>query len=135
MPWTANIPASESPSEIPVRGGASPGKAVDVPEPAHRLRDRREPGALRVGAGLAVSRDPDEDDAGVHLGEPVVTEVPSLERAGAEVLGDRVCDADELEQELLPSLLAQVQRDALLVPRLHGPPERPALVPREAPFT
>jgi hypothetical protein len=134
MPWTANIPASESPSEIPVRGGASPGKPLMCRSPPI-VRDRREPGALRVGAGLAVSRDPDEDDAGVHVGEPVVTELPSLEGAGAEVLGDRVCDADELEQELLPSPLAQVQRDALLVPRLHGPPERPALVPREDPFT
>ena len=28
MPWTANMPASESPSEIPLRGGASPGKPL-----------------------------------------------------------------------------------------------------------
>ena len=40
---------------------------------------------------------------------------------------------DELEQQLLPALLAEVQRDALLVARLHRPPERAALVARLAP--
>jgi hypothetical protein len=40
---------------------------------------------------------------------------------------------DEAEQQLLTALLAQVERHALLVARLHRPPERPALVARVAP--
>src|SRR4029079_2681282 len=74
-----------------------------------------------------------EDDAGVHLRQPLVAEVPALERARAEVLGDDVGDTDELEQELLALRVAQVQGDALLVPRLHGPPQRSTLVASLAP--
>ena len=78
-------------------------EAVDVAEPAHRLRDGREARTLGVGTGLAVAGDAGEDDARVRGREPVVAEVPPLERARPEVLGEDVRDADELEQELLPS--------------------------------
>ena len=77
------------------------GEAVDVAEAAHRLRDRGVAGALGVRPGLAVPGDAREDDARVHRREPLVAEVPPLERARAEVLGDDVRDADELEQQLL----------------------------------
>ena len=108
-------------------------EAVDVPEAAHRLRDGGVARALGVRPGLAVPGDACEHDAGVRRRQPLVAEVPALERARAEVLGDDVRDADELEQELLAPRLAQVERDALLVPRLYGPPEGAALVASVAP--
>ena len=109
-------------------------KAVDVAEPAHRLRDGREARTLGVRTGLAVAGDAGQDDALVRGREPVVPEIPPLERARPEVLGEDVGNADELEQELLPSRLAEIQRDALLVPRLHRPEKGSALVARLAPF-
>src|SRR5205814_4090095 len=41
---------------------------------------------------------------------------------------------DQLEQERLSALYAQVERAALLVPRLHRPPQRVAFVARLAPL-
>ena len=61
-------------------------ESVDVSETAHRLGDRGEPRPLRVRPGLAVPGDACEDDARVCGREPLVAEVPPLERAGAEVL-------------------------------------------------
>ncbi len=101
--------------------------------PAHRLRDRGVACALGVRSGLPVPGDAREDDAGIHRRQLLVAEVPALERAGAEVLGDGVRDAHELEEELLAFGVAQVQRDAFLVPRLDGPPEGAPLVAGLAP--
>src|SRR5262249_30832692 len=70
----------------------------------------------------------------VDLLHPLEAEIPALERSGAEVLGDDVGVADELEQELLAALRAQVERDALLVAGLDGPPERAAFVAGLAPL-
>ena len=103
-------------------------------EAAHRLGDGREAGALGIGPGLAVARDAGENDAGVHRRQLLVAQVPPFERAGAEVLRDDVGHAGELEKELLAARVAQVQRDALLVPRLHRPPERATLVAGLAPL-
>ena len=107
--------------------------AVHVAEPAHRLRDRREPGALRVRPGLAVARDARQDDARVDVAHPVVPDPPALERARAEVLRDDVGVLDQPEEQLLPARLPKIERDALLVAGLHRPPERAPLVPGFAP--
>src|SRR6185295_1148517 len=96
-------------------------EAVDVAQPAHRLGHGGEARTLRIRARLAVAGDPREDEALVHLREAVVAEIPALERAGTEVLGEDVCDTDELEQELLPPRLAEVERDAFLVSRHDWP--------------
>src|SRR5581483_365540 len=61
-------------------------------------------------------------------------EVPALERSGAEVLDEDVALLRKLEQELLPALRAEVERAALLVPRLDRPPQRAAVVPRPTPL-
>ncbi len=115
----------------PRRGLA--GEAVDVPDPAHRLRHGREARALRVRAGLPVTGDAREDEPRVDLAQPLVAEVPLLERPGPEVLHQHVRVLREPEQQRLPLLVTEVQRDALLVARLHGPPERAALVAGLAP--
>src|SRR3989304_3046908 len=91
------------------------GEAVDVTDPAHRLGDRGEAGALGGGPGLPVAGDAGEDELWVRLTEAVPAEVPFLERPRAEVLDEDVASLREPEQELLPSLLAPVQRDAPLV--------------------
>ena len=90
---------------------------------AHRLGDRGEAGALGVRARLAVARDPGEDESRIRLAEALPAEIPLLERPRSEVLGQDVGLLDELEQQLLAPLRPEVERDALLVARLHRPPE------------
>ena len=109
------------------------GEAVDVADAAHGLGHRSEAGAACVRTGLPVAGDARQHDARVDLGEPVVAEVPLLERARPEVLRHHVGVLDEAEQQLLAAGNAQVERDALLVAGLDGPPQRTALVARLAP--
>jgi hypothetical protein len=92
------MPASESPSEMP------------------EIRPR-----------LAVAGNADEDEAGVDLLELVEAQPPLLERPGPEVLDDGVALGDEVEQELLALLRAEVQGDAALVARDQRPPQRLAV--------
>ena len=100
--------------------------ADDVAQAAHRLADRAEAGAARVGPGLPVAGDADHDEARVGGGELLPAEVPFLERARAEILDQEVGLRGELEQEPLPLGLAQVERDRFLVARDDRPPERRA---------
>ncbi len=108
-------------------------EAVDVPDSAHRLRDRRKAGARSVRARLPVAGDARDHELGIRLPQPRRRKVPLLQRPRAKVLGQHVAALHELEQQLLSARLAQVQRDALLVAGLDGPPERPPLVARVAP--
>jgi hypothetical protein len=109
-------------------------KSVDVADAAHRLRHGGEARPRCVRPGLAVAGDARDDESRVHLPELVRPDPPLLERAGAEVLDEDVAVLDEVEQQLLPSLLPQVECDALLVARLHRPPEGAPLVARLAPL-
>ena len=74
------------------------GEAVDVADPAHRLRDGGEAGPLRVRPGLPVAGDTRQHEAGVDLAQPVVAEIPPLERPGPEVLDHDVCLLDEAKE-------------------------------------
>ena len=74
------------------------GEAVDVADPAHRLRDGGKAGPLSVGAGLPVAGDTREHEAGVDLAEAVVAEIPPLERPGPEVLDHDVCLLGEAKE-------------------------------------
>ena len=109
-PATAYIPASESPSEMCIRGGVLAGEAVDVADAAHRLGDRGEAGAGRVGPGLPVAGHARDHEPRIGLEQLVRPELPALERARAEVLDQRVRVLGELEQQLLPAFGAQVER-------------------------
>ena len=109
------------------------GVAVDVPDAAHCLRDRSETRTTRIRPGLPVTRDSREDDSRVHRGHLLVPDVPTLEGARPEVLRHDVRLLGEAQEQLLPAFLAEVQRHALLVPRLHRPPERAPLVARLTP--
>src|SRR5262249_35467382 len=75
-----------------------------------------------------------DHEARVRLEQPVGAEVPALEGTRPEVLEQHIRTAGELEQDLLTALDPEVERAALLVPRLHRPPERAPLVAGLAPF-
>src|SRR4029079_11654614 len=103
------------------RGRPCTREAVDMAQAAHRLGDRCESGPAGVRAGLAVAGDARQDEAAVDLGEPLVPEAPALERPRPEVLGQHLGYTHQLEQQLLAAGRAEVERHALLVPRLDGP--------------
>ena len=69
----------------------------------------------------------------VDLPELVGREVPALERARPEVLDEHVALGHEAAQQVLALLHAKVERDELLVARLHGPPQAAALEVAAAP--
>ncbi len=58
------------------------------------------PGALRVGAVLAVAGYRAEDDRRVGLAHPLVADAEPVEHPGAEAVEDDVVGLDESEQRL-----------------------------------
>ena len=83
-------------------------------EAAHSLTDGVEADLVAVGAVLAVSRDVYHDDLGVQLLELVVAEAHDVNGAGAEVLQEDVGDFDQLAEDLLALVGAEVDGEALL---------------------
>src|SRR5207248_4936034 len=94
-----------------------------------------EAGARRVRPGLPVAGHARDHEPRVHGPELIGPEIPPLECPRPEVLDQDVALLGEREQELLTTFLAQIQRHAFLVPRLDGPPERPALVAGMTPLS
>ena len=76
---------------------------------------------MGVGTGLPVARYPNQDDPRIALAENVVTQVPLLQRARAEVLHHDVGLLDEIEEQLAAARPTQVQRDGSLVAGVHRP--------------
>jgi hypothetical protein len=116
-------------------GRRLPLETVDVANAAHRLGHGGEARTRRVGARLAVARDPTHDELWIRLPQLRWADVPPLERSGPEVLDEHVAALRELEQEPLALALAQVERDALLVAALYGPPERAVVIAGLSPLT
>src|SRR5690606_12650335 len=87
------------------------GPAVDVREPAGRLRDGPESGEGPVRSRLAEARHPGEDETGVLGAEHLVTQVPFLEPAGSERFDDDVDLRRELAHQLPTLLRAQVDTE------------------------
>ena len=69
----------------------------------------------RVRAGGAEAGVRHVDDVGLDRPQLLVGEAHAREHAGGEVLGDHVGDGDELAQQLLAALGAQVERDPELL--------------------
>ena len=111
--------------------GHAVGFAHHIAQAAHGFTDGRVAGAGGIGAGLAVAGDADHDEAGVDGFQGVVAEAPFLERAGAKILEQEISLRDQLADDVLAFLFAQVRRDAALAARHNGPPERKAFA---APF-
>src|SRR3954468_258843 len=102
-------------------------KAGDVAHAAHRLADGGEARSLAVRAGLPIARDAHENELRILVRKHVPAEVPLLERARTEVLDHDMAIAREAACDRLPVGLPQVERDRLLVARLHVPPQRHAV--------
>ena len=103
------------------RDGRAIGVARDVAGSAHRRGDAPEAGALPVRSRLPEGGDAHHDETAVHRAQILPAEVPALERAGPEVLGDDVGGGGEALDEGLALGGAQVAGDGLLVARLDQP--------------
>ena len=111
-----------------------PGKPLMWRRPPIASATDANPARPAYGPRLAVAGDARQDEAGIDLREPLVPEAPALERARPEVLGQHVGYTHQLEQQLLAARRAQIERDALLVPRLDRPHQGSPLVARLAPL-
>src|SRR5262249_40334558 len=98
-----------------------------VPDAAHRLADRTEPGLRRAWAGLPEARDVHEHNARVHTHEIVVREAEAGERAGLEVLEHDVAVRGDAPYDVLTGRRAQVELDRPLVASDRRPPEAAAV--------
>lgn len=74
-------------------------------------------------ARLPVSGHARQHEPRVALAEHVVTQTPLLQRAGPETLDHHVGGLDQLQEQLLPAWVAQVEGDAALVAGMDGPEE------------
>ncbi|MNN52755.1 hypothetical protein D3C81_1674720 [compost metagenome] len=84
--------------------------ADDAAPAAHGLADAAETGARRIGAGLAVTRDPHHDQTRVGLHQIGGGQATLLQRAGAEVFDQDVGLGDQVTRRLLALGRAQVHR-------------------------
>src|SRR6185436_2095098 len=89
--------------------------AGDADHAALRLEDEIERRALAVGTVLPESRYGAVDDALVALARSLVVEAQAFQGVHAEVLDDDVALLDQLEEQLLPFGLLQIDDDAALV--------------------
>ena len=122
-PWAANIPASESPSEIARRGGGPPGNPFMCRRPTGRLGDRGVPGLARVRTGLPVPGYAHQDDARLASERtscpgPLLQEVPG--RKFSTTMSERLIRS---RNAAAPSGSAQIEGDGLLVAGVDGPHE------------
>src|SRR5262249_20067586 len=83
-------------------------------EPAHRLAQRIESGAVAIGPVLPEPRYRDEDDARLELAQTLVAEPHLLHDAGSEILQHDVGFRHERREDLLAALGAHVETEALL---------------------
>ena len=111
------------PDADPHPAGRGPGIAGYVPEPPHGLADGAVTRLPRVGPGLPEAGHPDQDDPGVRRGEPVVSEVPTLQGSRSEVLHHHVAPSDEVAGHPLSGLGPEVERHGFLVAGNDGEPE------------
>ncbi len=114
------------------RHGRTIGIARQIGEAADGPGDAPEAGTIAVRSGLPVRGHAHHDQRGPDGRQRVPSEVPPLEGARAEVLGDDRRAADETADQRLPLGIAQVARDRLLVARLDEPPVGVAPVSRTA---
>ena len=77
------------------------GLACDVGKAAHRFRQGPETRPLGIRAELPESCDAGDDDAGVHFEESTRSEIPTLQRARAEVLDEHVGPLDQSKKQVL----------------------------------
>ena len=89
-------------------------------QPAHRLAERIECGAVAIGPVLAEAGDRDQDDVGLQLAQLLIAEAHRLHRAGAEILQHDVGGLHQRGEDLLAASRAHVQAEALLAAVVDG---------------
>ena len=80
------------------------GMSGQIAQAAHRLAGGAEPRPIAVGSGLSVSREANQDEAGIVARQLLVAETPLLQRPGTEILDDHVGTPRERANDLLPFL-------------------------------
>ena len=96
-------------------------EAVARGEARHGLDQRAEARPLGVGSRLPEPRDPHDDQLGIALVQLIGADAELLEIAIAEALDQHVEVRGEVEDDPGRLRRFQVERDALLVPRVHLP--------------
>ena len=98
-------------------------EAGDVTQPAHRLADRAEARLILHRPGLAEAGQAHHHQLGIQRMDGIPAEPQLLQHAGAEVFDQDVGLSDQLAQDLLAVRVLEVERQRLLVARLHEPPQ------------
>ena len=106
------------------------GGAANRREAGIGLSDPREARTLRQRPGLAVAGNPEHDQVGIQFLQHVRSQAVALQRAGPEVLGQYVDLGDQLPEQILAFVLAQIEGNALLVAVGDLPPKRHAVLVR-----
>src|SRR5690606_19393452 len=88
----------------------------DAHQAARGLRHEVETAAMPLRPRGAEGRDPAVDEARVDPGELLIAETEPVQGVGTEVLDQDVHAGYDLADELAPSIRAEVDGDALLVP-------------------
>ncbi len=89
-------------------------RAGQAHQPAHRLAERVEGGALAIGAVLAEAGDRGQDDVRLQLAQPVVAEPHLRHRPGTEVFEHDIGARHQRGEDLLAARGPQVEAEALL---------------------
>ena len=104
------------------------GETGDVAQSTHRFADRAEPRLIAVRPGLPESREPEHDDARIPRRKLLVAEPPFFQCPRPEILDDHIGILCQPAHDPLPFGGPQIDGDRFLVPVLHVPPQRGALV-------
>src|SRR3546814_5486618 len=104
---------------VPSRDAKPDGRPADLPGNAHharqRLYDHVVGGLGAVGPGLTETADRRPNQLRTAGRDLLNIKADPARDAGPEVLHDNICLRYELQQQLPPAILLQVDRDALLV--------------------
>ena len=103
-------------------------EAGDIAQPAHGLADRAEARLITHRAALAEAGQANDDQTRVELVKRLGIQSELFQRSGAKVLDQHVRFSQQLLQDGQALCMLEIQRDGLLVARLHEPPQRGALV-------
>ena len=102
-------------------------EAVLRSEARHRLDQRAEAGTVAIRSVLTEAGDAHDDQLRIARVQHVRPEPHLLQRAGAVVLDQHLRRRQQVEQYVASCLRPQVQRQALLVPRIDFPVQALAL--------
>ncbi|MCY1532784.1 hypothetical protein D9M68_680730 [compost metagenome] len=104
--------------------------AANIGKAAHGFEHPGESGLVAVRAGLPEPRHAQDGQRRILLMQPFARHAPAVQRAGAEVLHQRIEAGQQTRHDVAPFRGAQIDRNAFLVAIGHLPPQRHALLVR-----